>query len=128
MVLAVDVPADEGQLAPELNAALEKMEVGAISEPIRSTGGWYVIGLRERQEPLGTKIEAPPKSKVKEWLALREWYFARKRASVMASEEKRVRRKHWLEQEIAKHALLTDDKQRRAYIKKLEHELAEIPV
>jgi peptidyl-prolyl cis-trans isomerase SurA len=50
----------EGQLAPELNAALSKMEVGAISEPIRSTGGWYVLGLRERQEPLGTKIEAIP--------------------------------------------------------------------
>ncbi len=50
----------EGQLAPELNAALDKMDVGAISEPIRSTGGWYVLGLRERQEPLGTKIEAIP--------------------------------------------------------------------
>ncbi len=50
----------EGQLAPELNAVLAKMEVGAISDPIRSTGGWYVLGLRERQEPLGTKIEAIP--------------------------------------------------------------------
>jgi peptidyl-prolyl cis-trans isomerase SurA len=51
---------NEGQLAPELNAAVAKMDVGAVSDPIRSTGGYYVIGLRERQEPLGTKIvEAP---------------------------------------------------------------------
>ena len=49
-----------GQLAPELDAALAKMDVGAISDPIRSTGGWYVIGLRERQEPLGTKIADVP--------------------------------------------------------------------
>jgi peptidyl-prolyl cis-trans isomerase SurA len=51
---------NEGQLAPELNAVLGKMEVGAISEPIRSTGGYYVLGLRERQEPLGTKISDVP--------------------------------------------------------------------
>jgi peptidyl-prolyl cis-trans isomerase SurA len=47
---------NEGQLAPELNAALAKLEVGAVSDPIRSTGGYYIIALRERQEPLGTKI------------------------------------------------------------------------
>lgn len=51
---------NEGQLAPELNAALAKMEVGAISDPIRSTGGYYIIALRERQEPMGTKIEQIP--------------------------------------------------------------------
>ena len=51
---------NEGQLAPELNAKLGKMDVGAISEPIRSTGGYYVLGLRERQEPLGTKISDVP--------------------------------------------------------------------
>ena len=49
-----------GQLAPELDAALAKMEIGAISEPIRSTGGWYVLALRDRQEPMGTKIDAVP--------------------------------------------------------------------
>jgi peptidyl-prolyl cis-trans isomerase SurA len=51
---------NEGQLAAELNAALAKMEVGAVSDPIRSTGGYYIIGLRERQEPLGTKIDQVP--------------------------------------------------------------------
>jgi peptidyl-prolyl cis-trans isomerase SurA len=49
-----------GQLAPELDTALAKMEVGAVSDPIRSTGGWYVLGLRERQEPMGTKIASVP--------------------------------------------------------------------
>ncbi|HWX90028.1 MAG TPA: peptidylprolyl isomerase, partial [Rhizomicrobium sp.] len=51
---------NEGQLAPELNTALAKMSVGAVSDPIRSTGGYYVLGLRERQEPLGTKIVDAP--------------------------------------------------------------------
>ena len=51
---------NSGQLAPELEATLAKMDVGAISDPIRSTGGWYVLGLRERQEPLGTKIADVP--------------------------------------------------------------------
>jgi len=51
---------NDGQLAPELNTTLAKMEVGAISDPIRSTGGWYILGLRERQEPMGTKIAEVP--------------------------------------------------------------------
>ena len=49
----------EGQLAPELNTALTKMTVNTISQPIRSIGGYYIISLRARQEPLGTKIAAP---------------------------------------------------------------------
>jgi peptidyl-prolyl cis-trans isomerase SurA len=51
---------NEGQLAPELNTALSKLEVGAITDPIRSTGGYYVLALAERQEPLGTKIDTAP--------------------------------------------------------------------
>jgi peptidyl-prolyl cis-trans isomerase SurA len=46
----------EGQLAPELNAALTKMAVNTVSPPIRSIGGYYILALRARQEPLGTKI------------------------------------------------------------------------
>jgi peptidyl-prolyl cis-trans isomerase SurA len=49
----------EGQLAPELNTALTKMTVNSLSPPIRSIGGYYIISLRARQEPLGTKIAAP---------------------------------------------------------------------
>lgn len=51
---------NDGQLAPELNSALAKLQVGGMSEPIRSTGGYYILGLRERQEPLGTKIDTAP--------------------------------------------------------------------
>jgi len=50
----------DGQLAPELNTALSKLETGAISDPIRSAGGWYIVALRERQEPMGTKIAQVP--------------------------------------------------------------------
>jgi peptidyl-prolyl cis-trans isomerase SurA len=47
----------EGQLATELNAALTKMTVNSVSPPIRSIGGYYILALRGRQEPLGTKID-----------------------------------------------------------------------
>jgi peptidyl-prolyl cis-trans isomerase SurA len=46
----------EGQLAPELNAALVQMKQGDLSSPIRSAGGYYILNLQARQEPLGTKI------------------------------------------------------------------------
>jgi peptidyl-prolyl cis-trans isomerase SurA len=49
----------EGQLAPELNAELKKMAVNTVSPPIRSIGGYYILALRQRQEPLGTKINTP---------------------------------------------------------------------
>jgi peptidyl-prolyl cis-trans isomerase SurA len=49
----------EGQLASELNAALTKMTVNSVSPPIRSIGGYYIVALRARQEPLGTKIDTP---------------------------------------------------------------------
>jgi len=52
---------NEGQLAVELNTALAKLEVGAITDPIRSTGGYYILALAERQEALGTKIDTAPK-------------------------------------------------------------------
>jgi peptidyl-prolyl cis-trans isomerase SurA len=50
----------EGQLAPELNAALTKIEPGQVSPPVRSIGGYYILWMRERQEPLGTKIVQAP--------------------------------------------------------------------
>jgi peptidyl-prolyl cis-trans isomerase SurA len=49
----------EGQLAPELNAALTKMAVNSISPPLRSIGGYYILALRVRLEPMGTKIDNP---------------------------------------------------------------------
>jgi len=51
----------DGQLAPELNEALEKMKTGEISAPIRSTGGYYILALRQRYEPADAEIvEAAP--------------------------------------------------------------------
>lgn len=47
----------QGQLAPELDHAIAKLEPGMITAPIRSTGGYYVLALRERQEPMGTKVD-----------------------------------------------------------------------
>jgi len=54
----------EGQLAPELNAALKKMAVNTVSDPIRSIGGYYILALRARQEPLGTKIDTTKEASV----------------------------------------------------------------
>jgi peptidyl-prolyl cis-trans isomerase SurA len=51
----------DGQLAPELNAALEQMKTGDISQPIRSTGGYFILQLRQRLEAVGTKVPDTPK-------------------------------------------------------------------
>ncbi|MEL4411517.1 hypothetical protein, partial [Shewanella algae] len=49
-------------LAPELADALNKMEVGAISEPIQVAAGFYILGLRNKRtimgaDPNDTKLE-----------------------------------------------------------------------
>jgi peptidyl-prolyl cis-trans isomerase SurA len=49
----------DGQLAPELNDALRKLSVGGVTPPIRSVGGYYILALRDRQEPVGTKAIDP---------------------------------------------------------------------
>ena len=46
----------DGQLDPDLNAAVAKMKTNDLSEPIRGKGGWYLLGMIERQEPLGTNV------------------------------------------------------------------------
>ncbi len=55
---------NDGQLAPELNSVVAKLSIGEISDPVRSAGGYYILGLRERQEPLGTKIDTGPKASI----------------------------------------------------------------
>ena len=50
----------EGQLAPELNSVLVTMAQGDMSQPIRSSGGYYILNLQARQEPLGTKVNTAP--------------------------------------------------------------------
>ena len=49
----------DGQLAPELNDALRKLAIGGVTPPIRSAGGYYVLALRDKQEPVGTKLPDP---------------------------------------------------------------------
>jgi len=46
----------EGQLAPELDAAIQKLRPGEATPPVRSAGGYFILELRERQEAVGTKI------------------------------------------------------------------------
>jgi peptidyl-prolyl cis-trans isomerase SurA len=50
----------DGQLAPDLNDALRKLRPGGVSDPIRSSGGYYILALRQRQEGEGTKVAPPP--------------------------------------------------------------------
>ena len=51
----------DGQLPPELMNQIKTMNVGDVSQPIRAAGGYYIVALRDRQQPVGTKIaEAPP--------------------------------------------------------------------
>ena len=40
-----------GQLAPRLDEALAQMEPGQVSDPIRSTGGFYIVRLLDRRRP-----------------------------------------------------------------------------
>ena len=49
----------EGQLSPELNAALVNLTQGQVSPPVRAAGGYYILQLAARQEPVGTKIAGP---------------------------------------------------------------------
>jgi peptidyl-prolyl cis-trans isomerase SurA len=50
-----------GQLPPEIDQVLEKMPVGAVSQPIRAADGYYIVALRERREP---RITSPGDLKV----------------------------------------------------------------
>jgi peptidyl-prolyl cis-trans isomerase SurA len=54
----------EGQLPPELDKALKTMHSGETSEPIRATGGYYIIKLREVQLPEGAPVpeQAPQRT------------------------------------------------------------------
>lgn len=53
----------DGQLPPELDKIVKTMHSGQISAPIRATGGYYILLLRELQMPVGTKTaEQTPQS------------------------------------------------------------------
>lgn len=50
----------DGQLAAELNDELRKTTPGQLTPPIRGTGGYYILALRQRQEGVGVKLPAAP--------------------------------------------------------------------
>ena len=54
----------EEQLPPELDKALKTMHSGQISDPIRATGGYYILYLRELELPEGAKLpeQAPERT------------------------------------------------------------------
>ena len=43
----------QGQLSEELDGALSELKPGETSGAIRSEGGYYVVALRDRREPIG---------------------------------------------------------------------------
>jgi peptidyl-prolyl cis-trans isomerase SurA len=50
----------QGQLSEDLDGALSALKPGETSEPVRAEGGYYVVLLRDRREPIGTVIEDNP--------------------------------------------------------------------
>jgi len=49
----------DGQLPKELNDMLRTMEPGNVSPPVRGPGGYYILFLRGKQAPEGTKVPEP---------------------------------------------------------------------
>ncbi|MCE7997579.1 MAG: hypothetical protein HEP70_01840 [Rhodobiaceae bacterium] len=43
----------ESQLAPQISEAVARMDVGAVSNPIRSLNGFYIMQLRSKRQGLG---------------------------------------------------------------------------
>ena len=54
----------QGQLPEEIDKALGGMRQGDISAPVKSEGGYYIVLLRDRREPLGTKVEEKPEAPI----------------------------------------------------------------
>ena len=52
-----------GQLPPELDKVLLTMNTGQVSPPIRAAGGYYILAVRAREEPEGTKLPKQTKPK-----------------------------------------------------------------
>ena len=53
----------QGQLPSELDETLQKMEVGQVSDPVRSAGGYYIMGLRDRA--VGANVVLPDPATLK---------------------------------------------------------------
>lgn len=77
---------------------------------------------------LGTKVPAPPKSKLAVWKALETDYFARRRAWGALVRQRAVRKKHDIEREILKVEGLPDNEGRRSLLKQLKADLDSVSV
>lgn len=74
-------------------------------------------------ECIGYKTPIPPRTKIKEWGALRDWFFGLKRSTILRRQVTRVRRKHYLEREIARVGALEPNEGRRSAIEQLREQL-----
>jgi len=54
----------QGQLSEDIDGALSELKPGEVAGPVRSEGGYYVVQLRDRREPIGTVIDETPASAV----------------------------------------------------------------
>lgn len=92
----------------------------------RRSGSVTDVACTKCGEPavfLGTKIEVPPKSKVAEWNALRDGYYATRRAVESRAYAERVCRQHDLERKIRDLSARPENEGRAALIKRLRSKL-----
>jgi peptidyl-prolyl cis-trans isomerase SurA len=50
----------DGDVPPEVWAAMDRMRLQSVSQPIRTANGWYLIALRDKMRPAGSAEEKPP--------------------------------------------------------------------
>jgi uncharacterized Zn finger protein (UPF0148 family) len=75
---------------------------------------------------LGTKIPVPAKRRVKEWRKLKEWFQTVSLADLNRVWVSRVRKRHRLEQEIARLAAMPASEGRAKTVRALKKQLAEL--
>ena len=56
-------------MSPELDAELNKLHTLEVSPAIRSVGGYYLLMVRQRQEPAGTKLPDPAQQQAAQYPA-----------------------------------------------------------
>jgi peptidyl-prolyl cis-trans isomerase SurA len=71
---------EQGELAPELNRALAASVTGAVSDPIRTSNGFHILGVREKRT---ITLGDPDKSSIDLMQAFRAYGPDADRATVM---------------------------------------------
>jgi len=75
---------------------------------------------------LGYKIPVPPKSKIRQWKALRDSVFLYRRENLLREDRTRVELTHRLEREITRYEVLQRNSGRAAAIKRLRQQLTRL--